>query len=80
MTQTYLCQMYLPGRGLVLHQVNLTFTVRCKISLTCTVRHTQLRCTPSRAIWWTRAVLHQVILTFAYPLGHADLSFFSEHF
>ena len=32
--------------GLVLHQVSLTFTVRYKVSLTCTVRHTQLRCTP----------------------------------
>ena len=78
----------------VLHQVSLTFTVRCKVTLTCTVRHTQVRCTPllqasggqeqyyirsawhlqsdilrsdvppTRGIWWPRAVLHQVSLTF----------------
>ena len=82
----------------VLHQVSLTFTVRCKVSLTCTVRHTQVRCTPhyrnlvaksgttsgqldmsawhlqsdiprsdvpcNRCIWWPRAVLCQVSLTF----------------
>ena len=29
----------------VLHQVSLTFTVRCKVGLTRTVRHTQVRCT-----------------------------------
>ena len=28
--------------GLVPHQVRLTFTVRCKLSFTCTVRNTQL--------------------------------------
>ena len=26
-----------------------------------------------RGIWWPRAVLHQVILTFGYPLGQADI-------
>ena len=35
---------------------------------------------PSRAIWWPRVVLHQVILTFGYPLCQADLSFSPEHF
>ena len=30
----------------VLHQVSLTFTVRCKVGLICTVRHTKVRCTP----------------------------------
>ena len=68
---------------------------RCKVSLTCTVRHTQIRCTPcyrylvakssttsgqlvicsqaypgqmyppATGIWWPRAVLCQVSLTFA---------------
>ena len=54
-------------------QVTLIFTVRCKVNLTFTVRHTQVRCTPSRGIWWPRAVLHQVIFTFGDPLGQADI-------
>ena len=29
--------------------------------------------TPSRGIWWPRAVLHQVTLTFCEPLGQADI-------
>ena len=46
---------------------------RYKVSLTFTVTHTQIRCTPSRGIWWPRAVLCHVILTFGYPLGQADI-------
>ena len=32
-----------------------------------------VRFTPSRGICWPRAVLHQVILTFGYPFGQADI-------
>ena len=61
--------MYPPGRGIwwprvVLHQVSLTFTVRCKICLTFTVRYAKVRCTPHRGIWWPRVVLCHVSLTF----------------
>ena len=32
----------------------------------------ELRCTPSRGIYWPRVILHQVSLTFGQPLGQAD--------
>ena len=28
---------------------------------------------PSRGIWWPRAVLHEVILTIGYPLDQANI-------
>ena len=49
----------------VLHVVSLTFIVRCKVSLTYTVRHTQVRCIPTRGIWWPRVVVCHVSLTCA---------------
>ena len=55
---------------LVLHQVRLTFTVRCNASFTFTVWCNQLRCIPniSRTIWWPRMVLTLVQLTLAHVL------------
>ena len=38
-------KLHIRNAGDVLYQIILTFTVRCKVTLTCTVRHTQVRCT-----------------------------------
>ena len=44
---------------------NNSFCSITKLRRQITIRHTWLRHTPSRGIWWTRAVLHfQVSLTF----------------
>ena len=62
-----------PGRGIwwpraVLHQVSLTFTVRCQVRLTLPVRHIQVRCKPpveasgGQEWYYVRSAWHVVIL------------------
>ena len=65
----------------VLLQVSLTFTVRCKSAWHLQSGMPRSAVPPSRGIWWPRVVLHQVSLTFTvkckvsltFPVRHAQV-------
>ena len=43
--------------------------------------HTQMRCSsPGTGIWWSRTVLHKVVITLASSWGHDDIKFYPPSF